>query len=583
MVASIVGLALSGPVALLAWVGVSAAAISLVRTDLVTSAAIALVGASVIGLSRVFSASGMRRGGRQRRGEPKGGAGDSTTVGQATAPNASGVSKSILKASQEAGGDSLKVVKNSQETIGDSQNLLHVTPNTAGDSQSVLKASKDATADTQNVVSSAGRWLDRNELLLLIAASPFFLFPLRPFTPVVVLVPLLWLGRWLARGYVTRRSPLNLPVLCLLAMLIPSTIAAADPELSLAKLIGLVFGVGLYAAILNAQGRDTAAKTADALVWVALVAALVSLLGTDWPAVGKLSIYDRIYQLLPRLISELPRSISATGLINPNEVGGVLAWTLPFVIGLWLAGQRVKGRRSIASAIVWQLGLGLTMALNAGTLLLTQSRSAIGGVTLALLALIGVFQVWFRVALIVGALGAAYYAYTLGPERVSDLILRAGDERLSSVPDLTLSGRLTIWEEGLALVRQQAWTGTGLGNFDLVRSDVGVESSPELQKRLVIHAHNEFLQAAVDLGVPGLVAFTALLACAFGCLWGLSQHAKERVVRGLAGAILAGLLAHQIFGLVDAIALGAKTGFVFWVLLGLTGRLWVDEREERRT
>jgi len=78
--------------------------------------------------------------------------------------------------------------------------------------------------------------------------------------------------------------------------------------------------------------------------------------------------------------------------------------------------------------------------------------------------------------------------------------------------------------------------------------------------------------------MPGMVAFTALLAGAFGCLWRLSQQARERAVSGLAGAVLAGLLAHQIFGLVDAIALGAKTGFVFWVLLGLTARLWADDR-----
>ena len=191
-------LLLSAPLALLAWLAVSAAAIAQLRSDIVLSAAIALAGGSVIGLSRVYAA------GREAR-----------------------------------------------ETV----------------------PAPAAMTGTQNPFKALGGWLDRNEPLLLLAASPFFLFPLRPFAPVVVLVPLLWVGRWIARGYITRRSPLNLLLFCLLVMLIPSTIAAADPQLALAKLVGLVFGAGLYAAVLNAPARDTAARTAGGLVWTALAVA----------------------------------------------------------------------------------------------------------------------------------------------------------------------------------------------------------------------------------------------------------------------------------------------------------------------
>ncbi len=35
------------------------------------------------------------------------------------------------------------------------------------------------------------------------------------------------------------------------------------------------------------------------------------------------------------------------------------------------------------------------------------------------------------------------------------------------------------------------------------------------------HAHNELLQAGLDLGVPGLVAFVAIYLGAFGMLWKL--------------------------------------------------------------
>ena len=58
------------------------------------------------------------------------------------------------------------------------------------------------------------------------------------------------------------------------------------------------------------------------------------------------------------------------------------------------------------------------------------------------------------------------------------------------------------------------------------------------------------------------------------------RHMDVAKVRSLAdGRAYTGRQALGL-GLVDAIDLGAKTGFIFWMLLGLTGRLWADERLE---
>ena len=39
--------------------------------------------------------------------------------------------------------------------------------------------------------------------------------------------------------------------------------------------------------------------------------------------------------------------------------------------------------------------------------------------------------------------------------------------------------------------------------------------------------------------------------------------------RAVSLGILAGLVAHHVYGLADALALGSKPGLVFWLLLGL--------------
>jgi putative inorganic carbon (HCO3(-)) transporter len=92
----------------------------------------------------------------------------------------------------------------------------------------------------------------------------------------------------------------------------------------------------------------------------------------------------------------------------------------------------------------------------------------------------------------------------------------------------------------------------------------------------VAHAHNELLQAALDLGIPGLIGFLAIYIGAVGMLARTMQAGGT--MRLLALGLLGGLLAHFIFGMTDAVALGAKPGFLFWWLLGMVYGLYEQSR-----
>jgi hypothetical protein len=48
--------------------------------------------------------------------------------------------------------------------------------------------------------------------------------------------------------------------------------------------------------------------------------------------------------------------------------------------------------------------------------------------------------------------------------------------------------------------------------------------------------------------------------------------------RLMALGLLGGLLAHFLYGLTDAVALGAKPGFLFWWLLAMTYGLYAQAR-----
>ena len=83
------------------------------------------------------------------------------------------------------------------------------------------------------------------------------------------------------------------------------------------------------------------------------------------------------------------------------------------------------------------------------------------------------------------------------------------------------------------------------------------------------HAHNFFLQTALDFGLPGLIALLALYVLAiFQCirLWSRRDWSESRA---WAVGFLGALLAQTVYSLADAVSMGAKTNFLFWYLFAL--------------
>jgi putative inorganic carbon (HCO3(-)) transporter len=147
----------------------------------------------------------------------------------------------------------------------------------------------------------------------------------------------------------------------------------------------------------------------------------------------------------------------------------------------------------------------------------------------------------------------------------------------------TLNGRLEIWSRAIYGLQDFPFTGMGMNTFRHVVHIlyplflIGPDTD-------IAHAHNEFLQAGLDLGIPGLIAFIALYIGAFWML--LETRHKRRnsteLNRNRHGhidpsyftlSLGGGLLAHLVYGLTDAVALGAKPGLLFWMLLGLIAGL----------
>lgn len=428
--------------------------------------------------------------------------------------------------------------------------------------------------DPADPVANRSLWI---ETAVLLAVTPFLLFP--TVIPLLTLASLLMLALlWLAPLFWRRwpwpaATPFDLLLLAWGGTVIVSLLVTADPALSLPKATGLILGLALWRYL------NRAIQTPSQLVWamwswlgLGLAFVLMGALSANW--LGKIPGFSQLIAYLPSALLALPESPQMG--VHTNQLAATLLFVLPLplslLIGRWGQPPRPWLRRDGAVFLLTAVGFLL--------LLLTQSRTGwlAFALTLWLLALLWVWLLpvcrWRRMlatAVVVSPVLVTAVLALLGPQRLQKLAAdpsqEAGLNALAS-----LSFRQEVWQWGLTAVHDFPLTGTGLGAFRLVvRRFYPINVLPSYD---IAHAHNIFLQTALDVGLPGLVLYLAMVGLAF--YLGLKVAKQDAGLRPYALGLVATLAAIHFFGLADALALGAKPHLLFWFLLALltaVGRL----------
>lgn len=415
------------------------------------------------------------------------------------------------------------------------------------------------------------------EFLLLVFLYAVFMVSDKVPLAGLAALGLLWMARWWATGRLAAATPMDVPILGILALLPVSLYASTDWSLSLPKAYGIILGVAIFYAVVSAI--DTNGKLKLAIVGLILLSVAVSLLGlvgADWLS-AKLFSLPQVYELLPRLVREVPRSIA--GGIHPNIVGGALTFFIPFQASLLWAGWEFKTLQFITNARlagilrVWSRPvLIFSLALTFFTLLLTQSRGSLAGVAVGILAL----ALWndrrFLWVIPLAALGLFVMVQVFGGGNLAEFM-----SRIDTRGGVTLQGRMEAWQRAIYMIQDFPFTGIGIGTFDPVAHILYpfFLVGPDVQ---IPHAHNMLLEVAVDLGIPGLVFYVALLSGFAISAWRVYQEA-DRLLRVLIVGLACGMVAHQVFGIMDAFMLGTKLGAVMWVYLGLAAALYLNRKK----
>ena len=226
---------------------------------------------------------------------------------------------------------------------------------------------------------------------------------------------------------------------------------------------------------------------------------------------------------------------SATGTyINKNHFAALMAMALPMLLALWAIeilpmrdhhGEAVRSHpRNADVKLAVRILLSILLVLVLAALLFTRSRAGIGS-GLFVFALAGVLLFWnaaslqTRIVLVLVALAALLLAAYVGLTPILD---KFAPEELS----LSYEGRMRI---AMATVRAGLDFlpfGSGLGTF----ADVFRRYQTGHLTGFIDHAHNDYAEAFLELGVVGLAAI-ALLGLAYVMRW--RELAGRRLARSL--------------------------------------------------
>jgi O-antigen ligase len=128
--------------------------------------------------------------------------------------------------------------------------------------------------------------------------------------------------------------------------------------------------------------------------------------------------------------------------------------------------------------------------------------------------------------------------------------------------------RTTVWTNSLPIVRDHALSGAGPGAFSLIFTRYR-GSAPEVATLFTDYAHNDYLQYAVEMGLP---AVAGLIGVFVSLIYGLGQWASRHstssalpLVLGITGAVVA-------FGVVALYSFEfyvTANGMLFWGVAGV--------------
>ncbi len=276
---------------------------------------------------------------------------------------------------------------------------------------------------------------------------------------------------------------------------------------------------------------------------------------------GAICLGGVMFCLYSRTHSYIDSSGRPAGIVyyDANDLALNAATTAALCLGMLHAGRSVMGR------LFWSTVLGVLLV----TVLWTASRGAF--VALVVMAAYLLFSPIMPAARRGSLVVAAFLVIAVagGPRYVAIISTMFNPSADYNFSGDSPNGRGEVWKRGLTYVYDRPVMGAGVRNYTVAdgRSAYAMEMQAAGRGSKWSRAHNSFLEIAVEMGVPGFIAFLAIIFGAFGRAHSLSR--RGGTVSTEVSRLMAYLAAALATYAVGGFFLSAEYWPLLYVLVGL--------------
>lgn len=398
-----------------------------------------------------------------------------------------------------------------------------------------------------NHMSRIGAAFHRSELWFALFLAGISLY--KPFYLPIALAGffIILVVRVFVSKRIIKRSWADFPVAILLVMSFISLLVSVDFPHSWVQVMRLWVGIGLFYSIVNwVDSLSRLRLLLRFVVFMGLALAVITPVITMWND-DFLSATFSFYRAIPAITHDLA---------NPNVIAGSLS--LFFLLDLGILSYAWKEMVRYEKYFIV-----ISLATTGVLIVFTQSRGAIFA-TIFNCFLFGFLKIkkgWLISFVILGLI-----LFILGFRGIGYQFV---DYLTSGATISGMTGRVEIWSKAIFMLEDYPFTGIGMGMFGPVADTLYPFYSYPV--RTVEHAHNVLLQVGLDLGIPGLVSWLAILGLSVLASIQVYLNENQKWLVGLGAGMLAGQAALLMHGMIDSVVWGmVRPSPLIWLLWGLS-------------
>lgn len=403
---------------------------------------------------------------------------------------------------------------------------------------------------------------DLISIVIVVLLGPVFVFPKEKWNWILLSVSIIWIGQGIIERRFLPKTPIDFAAAPLLIIMFAGVFIIRNTSDSVGKYAGLIYGIILFYGLVEALKTSKRIKIA-VLVFL-IMGIMLSVAGT----LGRYPGDENVFPGIESVLSKIPKinfGIAGAEMgINRNALGGILLLFIP--LGLIQFPILLKKQQDYVPrwmrkicigsvviiliiqflAVIISISFGTWLALILALWLMCAKKKrmqiAIGGILLVLISF---------VYLVPNASGHNTY------QGIRNAIKQG------------LETRIVIWNASLEIAKAHPVIGIGMDQL---------RRTPKLKYDLS-HAHNQFLNTAAELGIPGLISYLIILIEILWMTGEVRRSALPEWIRLTSRGLGTGICAFTLFGLGDAIPLGAKPGIFFWISLAIITSIYLYGRE----